>query len=160
MAGRDFRARFEDIRVRLSQEAGKIQKRVNDGLEQEAKNIQADAIALAPFKEGYLEKSIKLEAKDRRTAFVIYIDKDAPAAGREGGPTTVGEGPPRGPVGGYAVFLHEAPDDDINWGPGTLAKPGTKGMRPGSKYLERAYKNAIRGFASRMRNIAQGKDPT
>lgn len=141
MAMRAYRARFENIRVRLSQETGRIVKNVNDQMQKEAERIQKDAIALAPFDTGALEQAIKIENLGYRRKWSVYIDRNAPA---DDGVT----------VGVYATWLHEAPEGSINWGPGTRGKPGVNGMLPGAKFLERAYRARIRGFARRMREAA------
>jgi hypothetical protein len=130
-----FRQRFSDsIRVRLSQEAGRISKAVNDALKHEAEVIQNKARDYAPFETGALMEAIKVEGMERRTSWAVYIDRAMPD---DTGKYTVGD---------YFLRLHEESD----WKPG----PGT--IRPrGNKYLERAYRERARGFAKRMQEIAR-----
>lgn len=130
-----FRQRFDpNLRARLSQEAGRISKAVNDGLKAEAEAIQKKAQAYAPYETGALMRAIKVEGLNQRTAWAVYIDRDAPD---DTGKYTVGV---------YGIRLHE----DTNWtrGPGTIPPRGPK-------YLERAYRERARGFARRMQEIAR-----
>jgi hypothetical protein len=129
-----FRQRFSDtIRARLAQEAGNISKAVNDALQHEAQQIQKKAREYAPFETGALMEAIKVEGMERRTAWAVYIDRNAP------------DDTERYTVGTYFLRLHEESD----WKPG----PGTVPPR-GPKYLERAYRERARGFARRMQQIA------
>jgi hypothetical protein len=130
-----FRQRFDsNIQARLSQEGGRISKAINDALQAEAEAIQKKARAYAPFETGALMAAIKVEGLDRRTAWAVYIDRNAPD---DTGKYTVGV---------YGIRLHE----DTNWTPG----PGTIPPR-GPKYLERAYRERARGFARRMQELSR-----
>lgn len=145
---RDFRARFDNVRVRLSQETGRIRKSVNDQMQKEAEGIQKDAIALAPLDSGALEQAIKVENLGGRRAWAVYIDRNAPADIDQVEPTGV-------LVGEYAFRLHEDPEGTWKWQAKTRSKPSVRGMSPGSRFLERAYRSRIRGFTGRLRKAAE-----
>lgn len=127
------RQRLDNVRVRLQRAGGAITKEVNDALQKEAEKIQKKARDYAPLEHGPLMNAIKVENLDRRTAWAVFVDRDAPDDTDEY------------TVGLYYLRLHEESD----W------KPGPKTVWPrGPKYLERAYRERAEGFTRRMREAA------
>jgi hypothetical protein len=137
-----IRGDFENIRARLTQTGGRIVKSINDQLEREAKGIQELARDYVPIDEGNMEAAIKIESKNRRQLWAVYVDKNMPD---DTGKYTVGD---------YLNFLHEG-IPDYSLGPKSLAK-AAQGKAVGRKFLERAYRERVAGgMLGRVRDAAR-----
>jgi len=152
MRGRSGRiiSRFDpDFLVGEINQAGeRAVKGVSDMMKKEGEQIQELARDYAPYDDGYLEKSIKVQSgKDEngRVAVTVYVDGSTPAAGGKA-------------VGDYALLMHEGlgpyGSGYYKPGEGTMAKIYA-GFKAGGKFLERAFKERTRTLVEKAAAAAR-----